>query len=103
MQGPQEDRFAKSYAEDTNASKVVATEPVTTPHSHSLKRPAPPLSPCYSHCVKRSKLLFVTFVVLALLLVVAFYGAYFLLPTHNTAATHFDAIVVLGTPARPDG
>jgi uncharacterized SAM-binding protein YcdF (DUF218 family) len=31
------------------------------------------------------------------------YGNYITLPTHNTAATHFDAIVVLGTPSKPDG
>lgn len=31
------------------------------------------------------------------------YGNYITLPTHNTAATHFDTIVVLGTPTRPDG
>lgn len=46
---------------------------------------------------------------LLVLLVLAFafgaivYGSYFSLPTHNTAATHFDTIIVLGTPARPDG
>ena len=31
------------------------------------------------------------------------YGNYITLPTHNTAATHFDTIVVLGTPSKPDG
>ncbi|WP_260705584.1 YdcF family protein [Edaphobacter flagellatus] len=31
------------------------------------------------------------------------YGNYITLPTHNTAATHFDAIIVLGTPSKPDG
>src|SRR6201999_582901 len=44
-------------------------------------------------------------VIFALLLVafatVAFvYGA---IPTHNTAQTHFDTIIVLGTPAKSDG
>lgn len=41
--------------------------------------------------------------VLVLASAAAFFGAYLLLPTQNTPATHFDAIVVLGTPARPDG
>ena len=46
---------------------------------------------------------------LLVLLVLAFtfgaivYGSYFTLPTNDTAATHFDTIIVLGTPARPDG
>lgn len=31
------------------------------------------------------------------------YGNYLTLPTHNTAANHFDAIIVLGTPSRLDG
>ena len=31
------------------------------------------------------------------------YGSYIALPTHNTDATHFDTIVVLGTPAKNDG
>lgn len=53
--------------------------------------------------MKFLKRLFVTLIVLALVSGAAFYGAYVLLPTHNTAATHFDAIMVLGTPARPDG
>jgi uncharacterized SAM-binding protein YcdF (DUF218 family) len=34
---------------------------------------------------------------------VAFYGTWLALPTHNTPATHFDAIMVLGNPALPDG
>lgn len=42
----------------------------------------------------------ITVVVVAGLIV---YGNYVLLPTHNTNATHFDAIVVLGTPSKPDG
>ena len=31
------------------------------------------------------------------------YGNYLTLPTHNTTATHFDTIIVLGTPSRLDG
>lgn len=31
------------------------------------------------------------------------YGNYITLPTHNTAATHFDTIIVLGTPSLLDG
>jgi uncharacterized SAM-binding protein YcdF (DUF218 family) len=31
------------------------------------------------------------------------YGSYITLPTHNTSATHFDTIIVLGTPANPNG
>lgn len=30
-------------------------------------------------------------------------GVYLTIPTHNTDATHFDAIIVLGYPANPDG
>ena len=30
-------------------------------------------------------------------------GNYATLPTHNTTQTHFDAIIVLGTPAKTDG
>lgn len=42
----------------------------------------------------------VTIVVVVALVV---YGNYITLPTHNTAATHFDSIIVLGTPSKPDG
>ena len=31
------------------------------------------------------------------------YGNYITLPTHNTAAKHFDTIIVLGTPSHLDG
>lgn len=31
------------------------------------------------------------------------YGTYLTLPTHNTSATHFDTLIVLGTPAKLDG
>jgi uncharacterized SAM-binding protein YcdF (DUF218 family) len=40
------------------------------------------------------------------LVVLAMTGAvlvYRTVPTHNTTLTHFDAIIVLGTPANPDG
>ena len=30
-------------------------------------------------------------------------GNYLTIPNHNTAATHFDTIIVLGCPAKPDG
>jgi len=43
------------------------------------------------------------FAVLAVTFVLILYGNYITLPTHNTAATHFDTIVVLGTPSRLDG
>jgi uncharacterized SAM-binding protein YcdF (DUF218 family) len=47
------------------------------------------------------------FSLLLILLAFAFclivYGSYVTLPTHNTAATHFDTILVLGTPANLDG
>lgn len=46
--------------------------------------------------------LFILFgVVCALALFV--YGNFVLIPRHNTKTTHFDTIVVLGTPSRPDG
>ena len=48
------------------------------------------------------KLLF-AIIVLAFAAALVVYGNFFTLPTHNTAATHFDAIVVLGTPSRTDG
>ena len=44
---------------------------------------------------------------LLILLAAAFglvvYGSYITLPTSNTAVNHFDSIIVLGTPANPDG
>ena len=47
------------------------------------------------------------FLFLFVLLLFAFglvvYGNYLTLPTHNTTANHFDAIIVLGTPSRLDG
>jgi uncharacterized SAM-binding protein YcdF (DUF218 family) len=50
--------------------------------------------------LKRS-ILFVLFAVLLIAIVIA--GNYLTLPTHNTAASHFDTLIILGTPARPDG
>lgn len=44
-------------------------------------------------------ILFLIVFVAALIL----YGNYITLPTHNTNTTHFDTIIVLGTPALPDG
>ena len=41
--------------------------------------------------------------VIAFTYVLVLYGTYITLPTHNTAATHFDTLIVLGTPALPDG
>lgn len=49
-----------------------------------------------------SRLLLIV-LVLALAFGVIVFGNYVELPTRNTAATHFDTIIVLGTPARPDG
>jgi uncharacterized SAM-binding protein YcdF (DUF218 family) len=42
-------------------------------------------------------------IVLAFAAALVIYGNFITLPTHNTAATHFDAIVVLGTPSKPNG
>ncbi len=42
------------------------------------------------------------FVLLLIAVVVAFF-VYQAIPTHNTNLTHFDTIIVLGTPANPDG
>ncbi len=44
-------------------------------------------------------ILFVIFWVAVLVI----YGSYVTLPRHNTAATHFDSILVLGTPSKLDG
>jgi uncharacterized SAM-binding protein YcdF (DUF218 family) len=53
--------------------------------------------------VKILQRLLVFLVVLALAFGIVLYGSYVALPTHNTAATHFDSIIVLGTPTRADG
>ena len=49
----------------------------------------------------RRFLFLIVLLIFALGLVV--YGNYLTLPTHNTAANQFDAIIVLGTPSRLDG
>lgn len=46
-------------------------------------------------------LLFASVIVFSWLLVL--YGTYVTLPTHNTSATHFDTLIVLGCPAKLDG
>jgi uncharacterized SAM-binding protein YcdF (DUF218 family) len=46
--------------------------------------------------------LFVLFLAVWVFLLVM-YGNFLIIPRHNTAATHFDTIVVLGTPSRVDG
>jgi len=43
--------------------------------------------------------LFLVIVVVALVI----YGNFLTIPRHDTTATHFDAIIVLGTPSRLDG
>jgi len=40
---------------------------------------------------------------LAVTFALILFGDYLALPTHNTTASHFDTIIILGTPARPDG
>lgn len=45
--------------------------------------------------------LFVSVIVFTYVLIL--YGTYITLPTHNTAAAHFDTLIVLGYPANPDG
>jgi uncharacterized SAM-binding protein YcdF (DUF218 family) len=46
-------------------------------------------------------LLYLSIAAFTFALIVA--GNYVTLPTHNTTRTHFDTIIVLGTPAKPDG
>lgn len=46
--------------------------------------------------------LFILFLAVWVFVLVLF-GNFFTIPRHNTDATHFDAIVVLGTPSRLDG
>jgi uncharacterized SAM-binding protein YcdF (DUF218 family) len=46
--------------------------------------------------------LFVLFLAVWVFLLVM-YGNFLIIPRHNTAVTHFDTIVVLGTPSRIDG
>jgi len=42
-------------------------------------------------------------ITVAVVIGIVVYGNFYLLPTHNTAATHFDSIIVLGTPSKLDG
>ena len=46
-------------------------------------------------------LFYLSAVVFAIALIMA--GIYLTIPTHNTAATHFDTLIVLGYPANSDG
>ena len=50
--------------------------------------------------MRRTALLVASLVVAMVLLVVATYET---VPTHNTDATHFDTLIVLGCPTDPDG
>ena len=53
--------------------------------------------------MKFARLLLLITLVLALACGVIVFGNYVTLPTRNTADTHFDTIIVLGTPADRDG
>jgi uncharacterized SAM-binding protein YcdF (DUF218 family) len=53
--------------------------------------------------VKLLRRLLFAIIVLAFAAALVVYGNFFTLPNHNTAATHFDTIIVLGTPSKPDG
>lgn len=53
--------------------------------------------------MKLARRLLLILIVLAVVFGAIVYGSYFTLPTRDTAVTHFDTIIVLGTPARPDG
>lgn len=53
--------------------------------------------------VKILRRLLLVLIVLVFAFGLVLYGSYLTLPTHNTASTHFDTIIVLGTPARVDG
>lgn len=46
-------------------------------------------------------LFYLSAVIFAIVLVL--FGVYVTIPTHNTAATHFDTLIVLGYPAKLDG
>ena len=69
-------------------------------HGLRLTYPVQPAVPCYPHFVKLLARLLILLLVLCGLIL---YGSYVTLPTHNTTATHFDSIIVLGIPALPDG
>lgn len=53
--------------------------------------------------MKLLRRIFFALSVFAFTVALILYGDYITLPTHNTAATHFDTIIVLGTPALLDG
>lgn len=53
--------------------------------------------------MKFARLLLLIILVLALACALIVFGNYITLPTRNTANTHFDTIIVLGTPANDDG
>jgi uncharacterized SAM-binding protein YcdF (DUF218 family) len=53
--------------------------------------------------VKFLRRLLFAIVVLAFAAALVVYGNFFTLPAHNTTATHFDTIIVLGTPSKLDG
>lgn len=42
-------------------------------------------------------------VVIAVAAAIIVYGNFITLPTHNTPSNHFNTIIVLGTPSKPDG
>ena len=52
---------------------------------------------------KTLRKLLVIVIALILLAIVAGVVVYETIPSSNTALTHFDTIIVLGTPAEPDG
>jgi uncharacterized SAM-binding protein YcdF (DUF218 family) len=53
--------------------------------------------------VKLLRRILFALILIAFSLALIVYGNYLTLPTHNTAATHFDSIIVLGTPSKLDG
>jgi len=61
------------------------------------------ISACYSQFVKLLRRTLFALAVLAFTFALILYGNYFTLPTHNSSATRFDTIIVLGTPTRHDG
>lgn len=58
---------------------------------------------CYDDAVKLASRILLLLVLLALLSGIAVLINRLLIPSHNTSATHFDAIIVLGYPANFDG
>ncbi len=65
--------------------------------------PALTLQPDTLEPVKLLRRSLLLLILLALAFGLIVYGSYVTLPTHNSAASHFDTIIVLGTPARLDG